>query len=111
LRLADALPEVRTELIFVDDGSRDETCRLLKLAAQADPRVKILSFARNFGHQIAVTAGIDAAAGDAVVLIDADLQDPPEVIRQMLARWHEGYDVVYGTRIERGRVGLQARFG
>jgi glycosyltransferase involved in cell wall biosynthesis len=101
LRLADALPEVRTELIFVDDGSRDETCRLLKLAAQADPRVKILSFARNFGHQIAVTAGIDAAAGDAVVLIDADLQDPPEVIRQMLARWHEGYDVVYGTRIER----------
>lgn len=101
LQLADGLPELRTELIFVDDGSKDQTFHLLKCAAAADPRVKVLSFARNFGHQIAVTAGIEAAAGDAVVLIDADLQDPPEIIRQMLARWREGYDVVYGTRIER----------
>lgn len=101
LALADSLPELCTELIFVDDGSKDATCQLLKAAAAQDPRVKVLSFARNFGHQIAVTAGIDAASGDAVVLIDADLQDPPEVVRQMLLRWREGYDVVYGTRIER----------
>lgn len=90
-----------TELIFVDDGSRDRTRDLLKGLAAADPRLRVICFARNFGHQIAVTAGIDAAGGDAVVVIDADLQDPPEVMHQMLARWREGYDVVYGTRAER----------
>jgi glycosyltransferase involved in cell wall biosynthesis len=89
------------ELIFVNDGSRDRTLELLKAHAAADPRIKVISFARNFGHQIAVTAGIDAAHGDAVVLIDADLQDPPEVIHQMIAKWREGFDVVYGTRTDR----------
>lgn len=89
------------ELIFVDDGSRDRTRVLLKGYAAEDSRIKVICFARNFGHQIAVTAGIDAARGDAVVLIDADLQDPPEVIHQMIAKWREGYDVVYGTRTER----------
>jgi dolichol-phosphate mannosyltransferase len=89
------------ELIFVDDGSRDRTRTLLKDYAQRDPRIKVIGFARNFGHQIAVTAGIDAAAGDAVVLIDADLQDPPEVVHEMIVKWREGYDVVYGTRTER----------
>jgi polyisoprenyl-phosphate glycosyltransferase len=69
--------------------------------AANDPRIKVVGLARNFGHQIAVTAGIDAASGDAVVIIDADLQDPPEVIPQMIAKWQEGYDVVYGTRTER----------
>lgn len=98
---ADRLDGIAVELIFVDDGSRDDTFRLLEEIAAREPRVKILSFARNFGHQIAVTAGIDAARGDAVVLIDADLQDPPEVIAQMVAKWREGFDVVYGTRTER----------
>jgi len=89
------------ELIFVDDGSRDRTRVLLKEFASQDDRVKVIGFARNFGHQIAVTAGVDAARGDAVVLIDADLQDPPEVMHQMIAKWREGFDVVYGTRTER----------
>lgn len=89
------------ELIFVDDGSRDRTRELLKEFAATDPRVRLVCFARNFGHQIAVTAGIDAAQGDAVVLIDADLHDPPEVMHEMVAKWREGFDVVYGTRTER----------
>lgn len=95
------LVNLDVELIFVDDGSRDRTRELLKNYALADSRVRVIGFARNFGHQIAVTAGIDAACGDAVVLIDADLQDPPEVVHEMVAKWREGYDVVYGTRTER----------
>lgn len=95
------LQSLDVELIFVDDGSRDRTRELLKGFAEEDSRIKIIGFARNFGHQIAVTAGIDAANGDAVVLIDADLQDPPEAIHQMIAKWQEGYDVVYGKRTER----------
>lgn len=99
--LCDSLPGYAFELIFVDDGSRDATARLLKAAAATDRRVKLVGFARNFGHQIAVSAGVDASSGDAVVLIDADLQDPPEVIAEMLGKWREGYDVVYGTRTAR----------
>jgi polyisoprenyl-phosphate glycosyltransferase len=99
--LCDALKELQVELIFVDDGSQDRTLELLKAYSAKDCRIKIIGFARNFGHQIAVSAGIDAANGDAVVLIDADLQDPPEVIHQMIAKWNEGFDVVYGTRIDR----------
>lgn len=95
------LHDLDVELIFVDDGSRDRTRELLKNYASQDPRIRIIGFARNFGHQVAVTAGIDAANGDAVVLIDADLQDPPEVVHQMVAKWREGFDVVYGTRTER----------
>lgn len=95
------LVDLDVELIFVDDGSSDPTRELLKSYAAKDSRIRLIGFARNFGHQIAVTAGIDAACGDAVVLIDADLQDPPEVVHEMIAKWREGYDVVYGTRIER----------
>jgi polyisoprenyl-phosphate glycosyltransferase len=95
------LTDLNVELICVDDGSRDRTRELLKAYAAQDARIKIIGFARNFGHQIAVTAGIDAAEGDAVVLIDADLQDPPEVIHQMIVKWREGFDVVYGTRTDR----------
>lgn len=95
------LRNLDVELIFVDDGSRDKTQDILRKFSAEDSRIKIICFARNFGHQIAVTAGIDAALGDAVVLIDADLQDPPEVIHQMIAKWLDGYDVVYGTRTER----------
>jgi glycosyltransferase involved in cell wall biosynthesis len=97
------------ELVFVDDGSKDDThARLMEFHRQ-DPHLKIIKFSRNFGHQIAVTAGIDEAAGDAIVVIDADLQDPPEVIPQMVARWQQGYDVVYGIRKRRvgeGRLKL-----
>ncbi|MFI3135314.1 MAG: glycosyltransferase family 2 protein [Methylococcaceae bacterium] len=95
------LVNLEVELIFVDDGSRDRTRELLKRYAAENANVRLICFARNFGHQIAVTAGIDAAGGDAVVLIDADLQDPPEVIHAMIAKWREGYDVVYATRTER----------
>lgn len=97
----DALPDYDFELIFVDDGSADRTAAILQDFARRDRRVRLVLFSRNFGHQIAVTAGIDASSGDAVVLIDADLQDPPELIGPMLARWREGYDVVYGTRTDR----------
>jgi dolichol-phosphate mannosyltransferase len=89
------------EVVFVDDGSQDRSLTLLKDLASAEPRYKIVSFARNFGHQLAITAGIDRADGDAVVVMDADLQDPPEVVRAMVARWREGYDVVYGVREKR----------
>ena len=89
------------ELLFVDDGSRDRTRAMLRTFAAEDANIRVIGFARNFGHQIAVTAGIEHARGDAVVLIDSDLQDPPEVVAQMIALWQEGYDVVYGTRTER----------
>lgn len=89
------------EIVWVDDGSTDSTWAEIKQLASRDPRVRGLSFSRNFGHQTAVTAGVDAARGRAVVIIDADLQDPPEVIPEMIARWREGYEVVYGQRAQR----------
>lgn len=99
-RLVTALePEVDgLEIIFVDDGSSDKTWAGISDLAAADPRVRGLRFARNFGHQAAVTAGIDAARGRAVVLIDADLQDPPEIIPEMIEKWREGFEVVYAQR-------------
>ena len=89
------------ELILVNDGSTDRSMELIDEAAQGDPRFKALHFARNFGHQIAVTAGIDHSSGEAVVLIDADLQDPPELILEMIERWKAGFQVVYAVRAER----------
>jgi polyisoprenyl-phosphate glycosyltransferase len=89
------------EFIYVDDGSRDETAVVLHDLSRTDPRVRGLRLSRNFGQQIATTAGLEHASGDAVVIIDADLQDPPEVIEQMIARWREGYQVAYGQRTER----------
>jgi glycosyltransferase involved in cell wall biosynthesis len=93
--------DLNLELLFVDDGSSDATREILKRKIGKDQRFRLIGFSRNFGHQIAVTAGIDASKGDAVVLIDADLQDPPSVIHHMISKWREGYDVVYGTRTER----------
>ena len=94
-------PEADWELIFVNDGSSDGSQELmLELAAQ-DARVRVISFARNFGHQIAVTAGVDYASGDAIILIDADLQDPPAVIPRLIAKWKDGYEVVYAVRSHR----------
>jgi glycosyltransferase involved in cell wall biosynthesis len=89
------------ELILVNDGSRDRSPELIDALADRDPHVKTIHFARNFGHQIAVTAGIDYASGEAVILIDADLQDPPELILEMIERWKAGYQVVYAIRSER----------
>ena len=86
------------EVVFVDDGSRDRTPQMLSDLAAAEPRYKVISFSRNFGHQAAITAGMDHAEGDAVVIMDADLQDPPEVVTEMMRKWREGYDVVYGQR-------------
>jgi glycosyltransferase involved in cell wall biosynthesis len=86
------------ELVLVNDGSSDHTLELLTEWAGADARVKVLHLSRNFGHQIAATAGLDHATGDAVVLLDADLQDPLVVIHEMIDRYCEGYDVVYGQR-------------
>ena len=89
------------ELIFVDDGSRDATYALLAGIHARDPQAKVIAFSRNFGHQVAVTAGIDHAQGRAVVLIDADLQDPPELIPAMIDKWRQGFEVVYGRRNRR----------
>jgi glycosyltransferase involved in cell wall biosynthesis len=90
--------EMEWEVICVDDGSRDETLEKLIAHRGKDPSIKILSLSRNFGKEIALTAGLDAACGDAVVPIDADLQDPPEVIAELAAKWREGFDVVLATR-------------
>jgi glycosyltransferase involved in cell wall biosynthesis len=89
------------EVIFVDDGSTDRSYELSLEARDSDPRFKVLRLSRNFGHQIAITAGMDVAAGNAVIVMDADLQDPPEVVLEMAARWREGFDVVYAIRDER----------
>jgi polyisoprenyl-phosphate glycosyltransferase len=96
-----ALASVDYEVIFVDDGSTDGSLEIIKKLAEADPRITIIKLSRNFGHQMAITAGMDAASGDAVVIIDADLQDPPEVIAQFVEKWQQGYDVVYGIREKR----------
>lgn len=89
------------ELVLVDDGSSDQSPLLIRELAEKDSRIRPVMFARNFGHQIAVTAGLDYARGDAVVIIDSDLQDPPELIPELAARWREGYEVVYAVRAER----------
>jgi polyisoprenyl-phosphate glycosyltransferase len=98
------------EVVFVDDGSVDESLRLLRDLSRAEPRFKVVSFTRNFGHQAAITAGIDLAEGDAVVIMDADLQDPPEVVLEMLARHRQGFDVVYGVRRSRAGESLFKRW-
>ena len=93
--------DARYELIFVDDGSRDGTRQILTELQLFDPHLRVLLLSRNFGHQIAVTAGLEVATGAAVVIIDADLQDPPELIPQMVQLWRQGNEVVYGVRLER----------
>ncbi|WP_233490114.1 glycosyltransferase family 2 protein, partial [Listeria seeligeri] len=89
------------EIIFVNDGSRDSTRSILQKLSTEDSSVKALHFSRNFGHQIAITAGANYASGKAVIVIDADLQDPPELIVQMVEKWKEGYQVVYAQRLKR----------
>lgn len=103
-RLRDVFAGIRIdeyEVIFVDDGSSDHSRETIRKLCRQDARVKLIAFARNFGHQFAITAGMDFSQGDAVIVMDADLQDPPEVIPDFLAKWREGYDVVYGVRLVR----------
>lgn len=89
------------EIIYVNDGSRDNTLEILRKIAAGAPQVRVLSFSRNFGHQLAVTCGMDAARGSALIIIDVDLQDPPELIPQMVEQWKRGADIVYGKRLKR----------
>lgn len=100
-RLTAALGGLEYELLFVNDGSRDRTAVLAREICDSDKRVKLISFSRNFGHQPAITAGMNYAGGDAIIVIDADLQDPPELIPLMIEKWREGYEVVYGKRTRR----------
>jgi glycosyltransferase involved in cell wall biosynthesis len=102
-RLTEVMSGMATsyELIFVNDGSRDETLRVLKSLRCQDAKVKILNLTRNFGHQAAVTAGLDHATGRAIVVMDSDLQDPPELIPSLMTHWEQGYDVVYAVRKRR----------
>ncbi|ESZ23701.1 glucosyl transferase [Mesorhizobium sp. L2C067A000] len=90
-----------TEAIFVDDGSHDGSVKYLRRVVTAEPRFRLIELSRNFGHQIAITAGMDAAAGDAVIVMDADLQDPPEVVLDLVAKWKEGFEIVYARRVKR----------
>jgi dolichol-phosphate mannosyltransferase len=89
------------ETIFVDDASTDCSSIILRDKAKTDPRYRYIGLSRNFGHQVAISAGMDAAAGQAVIIMDADLQDPPEVVGEMIARWRDGFDIVYGRRLSR----------
>jgi dolichol-phosphate mannosyltransferase len=95
------------EVIFVDDGSRDGSAEILDAMSRAETRYRVLHFSRNFGHQAALQAGLDAARGDAVILMDADLQDPPEIAASLIAKWREGFDVVYAVRKKRKENALK----
>ncbi len=100
----DGIPGGPHEIVFVDDGSSDRTLEILEEAAALDPRIKVIALSRNFGHQAALTAAMDYAAGDAVIVIDGDLQDPPEIIPDLVKLYRSGYDVVYAQRKERKEV-------
>jgi len=101
MRVSKTMGDMDWELVIVDDGSTDGSDQILQEHAKQDERIKPVLFARNFGHQIAVTAGMDYCEGQAIVIIDADLQDPPEVIPELIAKWKEGFEVVYAVRADR----------
>ena len=103
LSVCQSLQNYDYEIIFINDGSKDKTLSILEKIAENNSNVKVISFSRNFGHQAAVTAGLKYVTGDAIVIIDADLQDPPELIPDMLKLWEQGYEVIYGKRKKRKR--------
>ncbi|MBV8661543.1 MAG: glycosyltransferase family 2 protein, partial [Hyphomicrobiales bacterium] len=98
--LMDAL-DAPAEAIFVDDGSRDTGPIVLEAKARADRRYRFIKLSRNFGHQVAITTGMERASGQAVVVMDADLQDPPEIVLEMIEKWRQGYEIVYAERLSR----------
>lgn len=100
-KVLDDIKEYDYEIIFINDGSKDKTFEILKEIASKNEKVKVISFSRNFGHQAAVTAGLKYVTGDAIVIMDADLQDPPELIPDMLKEWENGFEVIYGKRKKR----------
>src|SRR3989344_3599951 len=100
-RLIKTLSGFGYEIIFINDGSSDSSQDIVEDIIKKDSQVKLINFSKNFGHQVAVSCGLDFASGDAVVIIDADLQDPPELIPEMIKKWQEGFDVVYAKRKER----------
>ena len=97
------------EIIFIDDGSEDDSLQRINAIAAQDPKVRPYSFSRNFGHQVALTAGLDVADGDAVIMMDCDLQHPPELIQEMVALWEKGFDVVSGIRRDNKGLSLALR--
>jgi glycosyltransferase involved in cell wall biosynthesis len=105
--VAAGFPDLDWEMLFVDDGSRDRSFAVLAELHQRDPRIRALRFSRNFGSHVAIAAGLDHCAGDAAVIMAADLQDPPAVVRDFITRWRDGYDVVWGTRTGRDERGLR----
>lgn len=111
-RLQSVIEQVdgEAELIFIDDGSRDNSLNLIREIFERDYRIKYISLARNFGHQIAVTAGLNNVRGKAVVVMDADLQDPPELVLPMIEKWRQGYQVVYAQRLSRKKESALKRF-
>ena len=108
--LEEELKDIEHELIFVNDGSRDRTREIVEGLLPSNPNNKIINFSRNFGHQAAFSAGLDHSMGDAVVIIDGDLQDPPSLIHEMLEKWREGYQVVYAQRNKRKGETIFKRF-
>jgi dolichol-phosphate mannosyltransferase len=100
-KLIDSFAPDHAEVIFVNDGSKDGSDKALDAVAAKDPRFKVIHFSRNFGHQLAITAGIEWASGQTVTVMDADLQDPPELVRELIAKWREGFEVVYAVRRKR----------
>ena len=100
VKVLTTLENLSTEIILVDDGSTDATLSIINRIARADPRVRVCSFSRNFGHQIALTAGLDCAVGDCVIMMDSDLQHPPTIIPELVEKWRAGYDIVSAVRLD-----------
>jgi len=110
VNVSDSIDSYCFEIIFIDDGSIDQTRKLIKSKIKDDPRIQLIGLSRNYGHQVAVQAGLNTSLGSAVIIIDADLQDPPEVVNSFIQEWENGFEVIYGKRIERKSESLFKKF-